>query len=38
LLQKQLAVGRSKGAKNPMWQGGKSFEPYTIKFNSELKI
>jgi len=26
-----------KGCENGNWQGGKSFEPYTIQFNKELK-
>ena len=26
-----------KKEKSPFWQGGKSFEPYGIKFNKELK-
>ena len=26
-----------KGEKNPAWLGGKSFEPYGIEFNQELK-
>jgi len=26
-----------EGDKNPAWQGGKSFEPYSPKFNSALK-
>lgn len=26
-----------KAEKNPNWQGGKSFEPYCVKFNEELK-
>lgn len=26
-----------KGEKSPNWQGGKSFEPYGIEFNEELR-
>lgn len=26
-----------KGENSPNWKGGKSFEPYTIEFNEELK-
>lgn len=26
-----------KGQKNPNWRGGKSFEPYGLEFNNELK-
>ena len=32
----KLSLAR-KGVKNPQWQGGKSFEPYGLKFNEKLK-
>jgi hypothetical protein len=39
LLQKKLAIEseRSKGSKNGMWQGGISFEPYSVDWNISLK-
>lgn len=29
--------GRFAGEKHPNWKGGKSFEPYAIEFNNQLK-
>ncbi len=29
--------GLFKGSNNPAWKGGKSFEPYGLEFNNELK-
>jgi len=31
-------ISCNKGANNPAWRGGISFEPYGIEFNKELKI
>ena len=29
--------GMNKLQKNPAWKGGKSFEPYTVEFNNQLR-
>ncbi|KKL79162.1 hypothetical protein LCGC14_2017620 [marine sediment metagenome] len=36
-INRGSAWGFKKGDKHPSWKGGKSFEPYGIKFNEELK-
>ena len=33
---KQMSI-RMTGEKNPSWQGGKSFEPYTVDWNNSLR-
>ena len=35
--KKGIPLLKFKGAGHPNWQGGKSFEPYGIEFNKELK-
>jgi hypothetical protein len=36
--QRLAHLGLLVGEKNPSWLGGKSFEPYTYKFNRQLKL
>lgn len=37
-LRAAMAKRDFRGAKNPFWRGGKSFEPYPPEFNKELKL
>jgi len=34
---RECANGNKKGSNNPAWNGGTSFEPYTIEFTKSLK-
>jgi len=36
ITRKKMSIAR-KESKNPNWQGGKSFQPYSSKFNKKLK-